>query len=285
MVARFGREAIAESLAVAADAGMTAIWLATVADLAVLALDPVKGLYAHRDFEPGEVWADHQRQLDSLREATRDAGLQVLISCEGADFLEGDLSRLEEVVALGVSSLTLVHYRVNELGDVQTEQPAHGGLTAFGKDVVAECNRLGVVVDCAHASTDTTMDVLTASRHPVMISHSHLHGPGPSHPRLLSESHARAVADAGGLIGAWPSGVVCRNLDDFGDEILRLVDLVGVDHVGIGTDMDGNYRPVLTEYRQFDELAEYLAAQGLSAADIEKVFGRNAFALLVAVQG
>jgi membrane dipeptidase len=247
-------------------------------------MHPEKGLYARRDFEPGEAWADHQRQLDGIRTASATAGFEVLLSCEGGDFLEDDAGRLEEVVNQGVSSLTLVHYRVNELGDVQTEPAVHGGLTAFGREVVAECNRLGVLIDCAHASVDTTMDVLETSRHPVMISHGHLHGPGRSHPRLLSQRHALAVAGAGGLIGAWPSGVVCRSVADFGDEVLRLVDVVGVEHVGIGTDLDGNYRPVVTEYAQFAEVRAYLGARGLSDDELDKVFGRNAMALLDAVR-
>ena len=73
-----------------------------------------------------------------------------------------------------MSSLALVHYRVNEIGDVQTEDPLHHGLTGFGRQVVTECNRLGVIVDCAHATLETTADVLAASDQPVMISHSHL---------------------------------------------------------------------------------------------------------------
>jgi membrane dipeptidase len=146
------------------------------------------------------------------------------------------------VLDAGASSLTLVHYRVNELGDVQTEEPVHGGLSPFGREVVAECNRLAMIVDCAHATFETTVGILEMSIDPVLISHSHLDHVGRHHPRLLSPDHARAVASAGGLIGAWPSGATSTSLGDFADEIVRLADLVGVDHVAIGTDMDANYR-------------------------------------------
>src|SRR5258708_31256884 len=114
-----------------------------------------------------------------------------------------------------MSSLTLVHYRVNELGDIQTAEPVHGGLTGFGREVVAEGNRLGVVIDCAHATLRTTLGVLEASADPVMISHSHLDHADRHHPRLLSSEHAMAVASAGGVIGAWPAGVTSATLDDF----------------------------------------------------------------------
>jgi membrane dipeptidase len=135
-----------------------------------------------------------------------------------------------------------VHYRVNEIGDVQTEELVHGGLTAFGRQVVAECNHLGVIVDCAHATFETTVGVLEVSSQPIMVSHSHLGRAERHHPRLLSAGHAQEVAEAGGLIGAWPSGVTSTSLDDFADEVTRLADLVGVDHVGIGTEMDRRRR-------------------------------------------
>ena len=83
----------------------------------------------------------------------------------------------------------------------------HEGLSRFGRDLVAECNRLGIVVDCAHASFATTMAVLEASSQPVIISHGQLSNPGIAHPRLMTAQHAAAVAEAGGLVGAWPCGI------------------------------------------------------------------------------
>jgi hypothetical protein len=71
------------------------------------------------------------------------------------------------------------------------------------------------------------------------------------------------VAEAGGLVGAWPCGITSRSLADFGTEIIRLAEAAGPDHVAIGTDLDGNYRPVLTRYDQLDDLTGLLAARGL----------------------
>jgi membrane dipeptidase len=146
-------------------------------------------------------------------------------------------------------------------------------------------NGVGMIVDLAHASFQTTLDAVAASRHPVMISHTHLAGPRSDHPRLVTDEHARAVGEAGGLIGAWPSGVVSETLDDFIDEVVRLVDLVGVEHVAIGTDLDANFRPVLTEYGQFDDLDAGLAARGLGADDVDRVLGENAVDLIRTVCG
>ena len=302
-VRTLGAEDIRAALAAAATSSVAAITLSTVADLRVLAPDPVKGLAASREFGRGEAYGDHRRQLDAITAALADLDVPVvvsaaeverawavgrttvLLSCEGGDFLEGRLEALAEARAAGVSSLTLVHYRVNEIGDVQTEEPVHGGLTGFGREVVAECNRLGLIIDCAHATFKTTADVLATSSQPVMVSHSHLDREGRPHPRLLSREHASAVATAGGVIGAWPSGVVSNSLADFADEIIRLTELVGADHVGIGTDMDANYRPVLRSYADFAVLPGLLADRGLSEAECDQVLGANALRLLAAVSG
>jgi membrane dipeptidase len=308
LVATTGAAAIADAVRAAQAAGMTAVNLSAVSDFAVLRPDPGQGLRAHRDFRPGEAYADYRRQLDGIRAGAAEAGAEVatsaadleravrdgrtavLLGCEGGDFLEGDLGRLAEARADGVTVLTLVHYRVNELGDVQTEAPVHGGLSRFGRDVVAECNRLGIVIDCAHASFGTTVAVLEASSQPVIISHGQLghdgaghDGAGAGHPRLMTEGHAAAVAAAGGLIGAWPCGFTSRSFADFGTEILRLTEAAGPDRVAIGTDLDGNYRPVLTSYDQLADLAGLLRDRGLPAAHVEQILGGNAMNLLTRI--
>jgi membrane dipeptidase len=280
-VATMGAAAVADAIRAARAAGMTALVLSAVADFAVLRPDPATGLRAHRDFRVGEAYADTQRQLAGIRQAVAEAGAEVatsaadldravrdgrtavLLGCEGGDFLEGELGRLEEARAAGLTVLTLVHYRVSDIGDVQTEKPVHDGLSRFGRDVVAECNRLGIVVDCAHASFATTMAVLEASSQPVIISHGQL-----------------GHAEAGGLVGAWPCGITSRSLTDFGTEIIRLAEAAGPDHVAIGTDLDGNYRPVLTSYDQLDDLTALLAARGLPTAPIQQILGGNALKLL-----
>ena len=302
-VATMGTAAVADAIRAARAAGMTALVLAAVADFAVLRPDPASGLRAHRDFRAGEAYADTQRQLAGIRQAVAEAGAQVatsaadldravrdghtavLLGCEGGDFLEGDLGRLEEARAAGLTVLTLVHYRVSDIGDVQTEEPVHAGLSRFGREVVAECNRLGIVVDCAHASFATTMAVLETSSQPVIISHGQLGQgeaghPGTGHPRLMTARHAAAVAEAGGLVGAWPCGITSHSLDDFGTEIIRLAEAAGPEHVALGTDLDGNYRPVLTGYDQLDDLTGLLAGRGLPPARIHQILGGNALKFL-----
>ena len=301
-----GEDAIT-GLRAAVDAGMAAVSFATVADLRVLKVGE-RGFTAARPFSPGEAYADHQRQIEAILDVARRAHAPVilgaddiarahiegrtglLVTCEGADFVEDgpdadDFAHVREAHASGARSITVVHYRQNRYGDLQTEPPLYGGLSSAGRELVAVMNEIGMIVDLAHASFETTADAVASSTHPVMISHTHLVGRRSDHPRLVTDEHARVVSDAGGLIGAWPSGVVSETLDDFIDEVVRLVELVGVDHVAIGTDLDANFRPVLTEYRQFDDLDSGLATRGFGPGDIDRVLGDNAVELIRTVCG
>jgi membrane dipeptidase len=274
--------------------GVGIVAFSTVGDLRVLTATE-DGIRAGREFDPGEAAEDHRRQLHALTKITEgegrrivlkacdlrpnngvdNAGLGIVVSCEGADFLEGRLEGIEEAYEAGARSITLVHYRVNELGDIQTEDPVHDGLTAFGAEVVREMNRLGMVIDLAHATWDVTRNVLDLSTAPVVISHSHLATETNSHPRLLGRDHAQAVTRAGGVVAAWPSGVALGSFDDYIDEILRMIDLLGLDHVAIGTDMDANYRPVLKNYREFPRMADALRRRGLATDELGKILGGN----------
>lgn len=248
------------------------------------------GLGAVRDFKPGEARSDHDRQLAALGALAGEEGIWpvlapadiasnpdsspdsaetgVFLSCEGADFLDGDLGGLADAYRRGVRSITLVHYRVNELGDIQTEAAVHGGLTGFGRDVVGEMNRLGLIVDLAHATFAATAAALEESTAPIMISHSHL---------------AHATFAAGGLIGAWPAGFAQDSIDDYCDEICRLTEAIGVAHVAIGTDLDANYRPVLTDYAQFPDVARRLAGRGMTPDEIDRILGGNFIDLFASV--
>ena len=181
-------------------------------------------------------------------QVAHDKGQPALVqSIEGAHFLEGHLERVEEVYKRGLRHLQLLHDKgdkVEPLGDIYTEPPRLGGLTPFGAAVVKECNRLGIVVDLAHASHETVLGALKVSTQPVIVSHTSLDsraGKNPRMakmmaPRLISKDHARVVADAGGVIGVWTK--LSDSMGEYVAGIKALVDAVGIDHVGIGSDTD-----------------------------------------------
>lgn len=273
-------------------AGVTASLFSIVADLQVLGLADGR-IEVVREFEPGEAWSDFNRQLERLveivelgvvsralspadvRSAHRNGQAAALFASEGADFLEDRIERLADVHAAGLRSVTLIHYKPNRLGDPQTSPPVHRGLTPFGSDVVREMNGLGMIIDVAHASFLTCADIVAASRAPVMLSHSNLENPAIDFARFISVEHARMVADAGGVIGAWPAGIGSESLADFAAQVLALIDVAGVEHVAVGSDMDANVRPVLTEYADFPTLAALLLYRGLAEPDVARVLGGN----------
>lgn len=281
--------------------GLSAAAFAAVADFQTLGLEG-EGLAVVRAFEPGEAWASYQRQIARLQSlATRGLVWPVLqvadiararaagkvgamLTVEGGDFLEGRHQRLARAFADGVRSITLMHYRNNELGDIITGSPVHGRLTDQGVAVVREMNRLGLLVDVAHASESTAQGAIEASSRPVIASHVHVHGK-ISHPRFISAELARSIAQkGGGVVGAWPAGIGIIDLKGFVDRALELVELVGIDHVCLGTDMDANYKPVFDSYANLPYFVAGLAQRGLTEVDIAKLIGGNFIRLLSDVQ-
>lgn len=182
--------------------------------------------------------------LADIQTAHKKNKLAVIQSVEGAHFLEGKLERLTIAYSRGLRHLGLLHDNDASvpLGDVYTNPPQWGGLTAVGSDVIKECNKLGILVDLTHASNDTINAALKVATKPVIISHTGLDtqlGQNTNmakmmRPRLISKEQAKIVADAGGIIGVW------THLADtplaYAQNIRALVDVVGIDHVGIGTD-------------------------------------------------
>ncbi|MBC8157970.1 MAG: membrane dipeptidase, partial [Alphaproteobacteria bacterium] len=193
-----------------------------------------------------------------------------------------ELRGIEAAYELGVRLFQLVHYRINELGDIQTEEPRHGGLTDFGADVVRELDRLGMVIDLAHAPFSVCRDTIAVATSPVVVSHTVL---GDMHPRCVGAEHAQMVADTGGVIGVWPSMLAVRDFAEFIERIFALTDLIGADHVGIGTDMDAVKNPVYTGYDKFRVIPEALLAGGMATDDVEKIVGRNFMRVFASVTG
>ena len=188
------------------------------------------------------------------------------------------MDRVQEAYDRGLRSLQLVHYRVNELGDIQTEQPVHGGLTPFGKDVVREMNRLGIVIDVAHARFEVVKGVVETTTQPIILSHSNIMETS-GWARFISPEHARLVASTGGVIGAMPI-IFGRRSDDipgYVHFVSRLVDAAGIDHVGLGTDMDGiGPSAIFTSYSRWPSLAAALIDHGYRPDEAAKILGGNA---------
>jgi membrane dipeptidase len=227
-------------------------------------------------------------------QTAHDQGKQTIVqTVEGALFIEGRLDHIEQVYQRGVRNLQLLHERddmVAPMGDVITH-PAHlGGLTAFGAQVVKECNRLGILVDLAHATPQTVLGALKVATKPVLVSHTGINtrpGKDPKlaanmMPHLISKEHAKVIADAAGVVGVWTK--LADSPKEFVINLKAMVDAIGIDHVGIGTDSDllspragqGTNRnwPEMTAGFYPTVVAEMLV-QGFTPDEIGKVGGGN----------
>lgn len=271
-------------------AGVGACVVAVVADAPLIRRDmATNSIVQVRGARPGECLAATVAALDAyeasgFRIATEpaeitDADPAIVLAIEGCDFLEGRLDRLDAMAARGVRSIQLTHYVVNETGDIQTSPPVHGGLTAFGRDVVRRMNRLGVMVDVAHCTEATAAGVAATSTRPFLCTHSNLawpDRPDGGHKRFISPDYARMVADSGGVVGAWIAVLWDERMVGMITHMFRLIDLIGIDHVGIGTDMPaGAAEQEMPDFSRHRELAEALRGRGMLEAEVAKVCAGN----------
>src|SRR5437764_2960142 len=134
-----------------------------------------------------------------IRRAAGERKIAALMGMEGGHMIDDDLRLLRDYAALGVRYLTLTHFKNNNWADSSTDKPAHNGLTPFGKDVVRELNRLGVMVDISHVADKTFYDVLALTKAPVIASHSSCRAIS-NHPRNMTDDMLRALAKNGGVV-------------------------------------------------------------------------------------
>ena len=196
----------------------------------------------------------------------------------GSEEHDPRLAGLEAAYAGGVRQLQLVHFARNAIGDFQTEAPAHGGLTAFGRDVIREANRLGILIDLAHATRSVVEQTLEISRAPVVWSHSSISRGEPSwrmpawRARQISVEEARAIAAKEGVVGLWslPSDVG-RTVDSYADRILQMAQLLGDEHVAFGTDMNAIANSPINSYADLRRAVKYMEAQGVEPSRLRKI--------------
>lgn len=238
----------------------------------------------------GETFGYFQRELQRIKTLVAEQKLRivrngrdveralkgephVVLSVEGANFIEGDVARVKLAHDLGVRHIQLVHYTRNTLGDYQTVAPEHGGLTALGKKVVQECNRLGILVDLAHATSTAVSQALALSRVPVVWSHSSV-TTGEPHwnmigwkARQLKLPDAKAIASKGGVVGLWALRQdIGADLRRYGDRMKALADTLGDGHVAFGSDLNGLGRSALVnEFSDLRTVVDAWRADGMNA--------------------
>jgi len=181
------------------------------------------------------------RSVEDILEAKRSGRVGVILSTQGLHAMGEDTRRLWVLYELGVRIAQITYNERNALG-CGCREPVDTGLTRIGQKAIEEMNLLGLVVDLSHAGHRTAMEAAMHSKQPVIASHSSVRELNP-HPRNLSDELIRAIADTGGVVGLCPHSIfvekqrgVRPTVDDFIDHVEYVAQLVGIDHVGIGTD-------------------------------------------------
>ena len=323
------------------DGGIGAIFFAIWQPGKITGPKSVEGAFAQIDAVRRQV-ARHPEHLvlaqtaDDIRHARLHGQIAILLALEGGQMIDSSLDTLRAYFFLGVKYMTLTHNRNVEWADSATDQPAHNGLTAFGKQVIHEMNRLGMIVDVSHVSDKVFSDTLSASRAPICASHSCCRALCNS-PRNLSDDMIEALAAKGGVIqinfhvgflirkfreaidahpdrqtqadeearricGANSACLLLENerqtremvaegelprveWNEIIDHINHAVNLVGADHVGLGSDFDGANMPYgMEDASCCPRITDALQQNGYSDCDIQKILGGNTLRLMQDVE-
>jgi membrane dipeptidase len=228
--------------------------------------------------------------IDEVLDAKRNGMVAGLLSIEGADVIEGRIEMLRVFHRLGVRMVGLVHSLRNQLADGVTDRRTGGDLSEFGVQAVEELNRLGMIVDVSHINDEGFWDVLDITKYPVIASHSNSRAVC-GHPRNMTNEMIVALAENGGVMGMnfAPSFVHPdqATLKGVVDHIDHIVELVGPDHVGLGSDFDGiPHTPEgLEDVTRIPYITEELLRRGYGEEDVKKILGGNHLRLIKAVAG
>ena len=225
--------------------------------------------YAAIATTPNELWQNKSKGIKSIVKGIEN-GYAVGL----------DIDNVDRFRSRGVAYMTLCHNGDNDICDSHRGNNEHNGLSEFGKRVVERMNKTGMMVDLSHASEKSFWDALECSSKPIICSHSSSRALC-DHTRNLTDDQMRALARSGGVAQVCLySGFLKKDgnatVEDAVRHIMHMIDVMGVDHVGIGSDFDGGGGlPGLEDASWFISLTEHLMAEGLSDSDLSLVWGAN----------
>ncbi|MFE6995948.1 membrane dipeptidase [Microbacterium sp. NPDC057659] len=241
------------------------------------------------------------RTAADVRTAMADGRIASLIGVEGGAQIDGSLGVLRQYARLGARYMTLTWSHTIAWADSATDEPQHGGLTDFGRDVVREMNRIGMLVDLAHVAPTTMRDALAVTTRPVVVTHSCALALC-DHPRNVPDDVLAAIGAQGGvvMVAFVPSFVSQTRREwvlagehgeppfvgiaDVADHIEHIRDVAGVHAVGLGADYDGtgSMPTGLDDVSRYQDLLEELRSRGWSQEDLEAVAHGNVLRVLEA---
>lgn len=252
--------------------------------------------YADLIFDKIEAMVEKNKEFLSIARTPADlyANKQqgrhsIMLGIENGLAIDGQLERLQHFAQRGIVYMTLCHNGDNDICDSARGNSTHQGVSAFGRQVIAEMNRLGIMVDLSHASEKTFYDALELSELPIVCSHSSCRALC-DHPRNLTDEQMRALAAKGGVmqITMYNGFLVKDGEATVLDALCHLehaIEVMGIDHVGIGTDFDGDGGVRgMANAAELINFTRLLLSRQFSEQDIEKIWGGNFLRVMSQVQ-
>lgn len=237
----------------------------------------------HTELEANATSIYSLDKYDDLHKPDNQGKLAAVLHLEGGECLGNDLDILRLLNRFGLRSLGLTWNNRNQLADGGAEGEAGGGLSRLGRQVVAEIQDLGMLLDLAHLSVRSFYDALNYYQQPVLVSHANAFALC-SHWRNLTDDQLKALRDHGGVIGVTQVAdfvsLTRPSIDTMIDHIVYIADLIGVQHVALGSDFDGADDMVIKDVAGYGDLPDHLQRRGFSRPEIEMILHQNALAIL-----
>lgn len=242
-----------------------------------------------------EIVSQHQEHIAIAKDYVelvfhKETGRKsIMLGIENGIALEGDLKNLKHFADRGIVYMTLCHNGDNDICDSAKGSNTHNGVSDFGKKVIRKMNKLGIMVDLSHASEKSFYDALEISKLPIVCSHSSCRALC-DHPRNLTDDQMRALAKKGGVMQITLYSGFLRSdgeatMEDAIAHLEHAIEVMGIDHVGIGTDFDGDGGiRGLANSSELLNLTRQLMSRGYSDDDIHKIWGGNFLHLMTKIQ-
>ncbi|EEA28320.1 membrane dipeptidase GliJ [Talaromyces marneffei ATCC 18224] len=242
-----------------------------------------------------ELYADKWEMCESADDIMRifEKGKFVcLMGVEGLHQIGDSSSVLRMYHKLGVRYVTLTHSKHNQYADSATSNPPlHGGLSAKGKEIIREMNRIGMMIDLSHTSRETTLSALELSLAPVAFTHSCVANIVSTDRNVSDEALDKLKLNRGIIMIALIPTLnhldsSIANISHVIDHILYVAERIGFDHIGLGSDYDGMMKAVngLEDVSRYPDLVEAMLIRGISRENVEKIIGRNVIRVLKEVE-
>lgn len=252
--------------------------------------------YADNIFDQIGHIADQQQQYLSIAHTPADLWMNkhlhkksIMLGIENGHALEGNIENLHHFARRGIVYMTLCHNGDNDICDSARGSQTHGGVSPFGREVIREMNRLGIMVDLSHAAEKSFYDALELSETPIVCSHSSCRVLC-DHPRNLTDDQMRALAQKGGVMQVTLyHGFLVKDgeatIEDALHHLEHAIDIMGIDHVGLGTDFDGDGGiRGLAHSAELTNFTRELMKRGFTREDIQKIWGGNFLRVMQQVQ-